>query len=668
MIADRAKNEVQSTMVGEKIAMGVQAEDMPHIMDVLAGLYQNRLRAVIREYSTNALDAHVEAGFSGPVEVTLPSMMDPTFKVRDFGIGLDAEGIREVYSQYGRSTKRGTNEQTGMLGLGSKCALSYGDQFTVVSVKNGRRITVLVSVDEEGLGHMQILGSPEGVPTSDANGTEVQVAVRREDIHRAAREAADIFRFWNKGSVTVDGKEPDSFRDEDVLRLSDDLFLCKHGNGPDDDLIVMGSVAYKQRLPLNFERRNWSVVAFVPIGTVKPTPSREGLKDTKMTTDALAVIAGHFHKTITGAIQREVDAAPTPQAALKVIIGWAEYVPNAAKGAAAYAYKGNVVPTGWTPTASAGTDQWGSPLKGVEVAPVRGYYRKSQTSRYRDWPVNNWPTTVWVTDYKPEKFTAQHKSKLDLWAQQNNVGWNTSNGYQSRDSTLEYFVLAREPIPASPFIDPARIVSWDVIRKIKLPQSTVATVNGVPRIPGSYDIVTEKGYEQGVPGDKLRQDKPLFYIHGNRWEGSAYTAALQTTYPAFTIVCLPGNRLAKWKRDVPKSKPVMDGIKASYDAWKARTTKDQRLALTIRDNHWTNSLAALPAGVKDPALREGRRLAQIKVDHIRDARNVFRSVLNVAQVAEKYDNPLEKYPLYRDSFAKDPHTLIYLDAAYKAGV
>ena len=42
--------------------------------------------AVIREYATNAADAHVEAGISErPIEVTLPSRLNLQFKIRDYG-------------------------------------------------------------------------------------------------------------------------------------------------------------------------------------------------------------------------------------------------------------------------------------------------------------------------------------------------------------------------------------------------------------------------------------------------------------------------------------------------------------------------------------------------------------------------------------------------------
>ena len=53
------------------------------------GLYANKIRAVVRELSTNAYDSHIDAGKKDvPFEVHLPNSMEPHFSIRDFGTGL----------------------------------------------------------------------------------------------------------------------------------------------------------------------------------------------------------------------------------------------------------------------------------------------------------------------------------------------------------------------------------------------------------------------------------------------------------------------------------------------------------------------------------------------------------------------------------------------------
>src|SRR5262245_34262870 len=106
--------DVDSTLAGENVRMGIDTSALQHIISVLTDLYSDPELAVIREYSTNALDAHRDAGNPLPIEVTLPTPLAPLFKVRDYGDGLDAEDIRNIYSRYGTSTKRDSNDVVGM--------------------------------------------------------------------------------------------------------------------------------------------------------------------------------------------------------------------------------------------------------------------------------------------------------------------------------------------------------------------------------------------------------------------------------------------------------------------------------------------------------------------------------------------------------------------------
>jgi len=57
-------------------------------------LYSDKILAVLREYSANAWDAQREIGRgSEPIEVTLPTLQDPTLRIKDKGPGLSKESI-----------------------------------------------------------------------------------------------------------------------------------------------------------------------------------------------------------------------------------------------------------------------------------------------------------------------------------------------------------------------------------------------------------------------------------------------------------------------------------------------------------------------------------------------------------------------------------------------
>ena len=89
------------------------------------GLYSNKIKAVIRELSCNAVDSHVAANKADtPFEVHLPTVLEPWFSVRDFGLGLDGDQVENIYTTYFESTKTESNDFIGALGLGSKSPFS----------------------------------------------------------------------------------------------------------------------------------------------------------------------------------------------------------------------------------------------------------------------------------------------------------------------------------------------------------------------------------------------------------------------------------------------------------------------------------------------------------------------------------------------------------------
>ena len=133
------KPTVEASGVTTTATFGIKESGVGHIFHILRNqLYSDATTAVIREYATNAADAHVEAGITDrPIEVTLPSRFNLQFKVRDYGKSLSPEEIVDIFAFYGESTKRNTNNQTGMLGIGSKSGFAYGDNFVINSYIDG---------------------------------------------------------------------------------------------------------------------------------------------------------------------------------------------------------------------------------------------------------------------------------------------------------------------------------------------------------------------------------------------------------------------------------------------------------------------------------------------------------------------------------------------------
>lgn len=649
---------IDSTMQGEKVAMAIRAEDMAHIMGVMTNLYENRLLAVIREYSTNALDAHIEAGVSLPIEITLPSSFAPTLTIRDYGVGLTVEDIRTIYSQYGRSTKRGSNDQVGMLGLGCKSALTYTTQFTVSSVKDGHRVTVLVSREEDGGGVMQILGNE---PTDDASGTEVMVSILRQDIYRASQLAEDFFQYWDADTVLLNGRSPDRI---EGLKITDRIMVVEHDEG---DKVVMGNVAYPVTLDIpgtspSYRGREFSVVARVGIGEVRPTPSRESLMDVKATNAAMQAIVDEYTKSVKGAIQAEINKCNSPQDAIRTIFTWNRYIGK--QKPSDYTYHGVAVPDAWAPInplTKKPYDEYEYPVQANRFR--TGYYKATEIQGYRSINVEMWPATVWVANFLPAKYTPSHRAKLLKWCEDNNIGQN---------GEVQQFILCPSNAPSSTFIDSSMIVEWEIIKAVKVERATTTSWGGVRRIPGSYDLFTEKGSQTEVSGGDIRQDKPLFYVHGNIHAGYVYQSALDLMYPEYTLVCLSLNRIEKFKRDASTVKEVQVALTEGYKTWSSKRTKDELSALAMLDSRSHRPYKVInPSKVNDPRIKEACRLARIDVAKLQSARNCLRPFIHTLgdDFDASFDDPIDDYPLAASYVTLREHpedSYLYMNAAYAA--
>lgn len=181
----------------------------------LTELYEDPIEASVRETVSNGLDAISESfsGETGEIHITSPSKLNPVFSVRDNGVGMSYDDLKNIYSKYGASTKMNNFEQIGAYGLGAKAPLAYGTEFTVSSVKEGVRTTIIVA-REELTNYIQIVDSVE---TDDLSGTTVSIPVSNYDIGRFEE------KIQNYKTNPIDKKGVKVFINEEEV-LSNDFF------------------------------------------------------------------------------------------------------------------------------------------------------------------------------------------------------------------------------------------------------------------------------------------------------------------------------------------------------------------------------------------------------------------------------------------------------------
>ena len=212
-----------------------------------SGLYANKIRAIIRELSCNAVDSHVAAGKADtPFDVHLPNALEPYFSIRDYGTGLSHEQVTNIYTTYFESTKTDSNAFIGALGLGSKSPFSYTDNFTVTAIKDGRKGIYTAFINEQGVPSIALM-SDQGFCDEPA-GVEVKFAVTdRYDFGKFVDEARTVYTYFALRPV-VSGNSSFGFRD--VEYESRDIIPGVHQQkGSNKSVAVMGNIAYPIEVP-----------------------------------------------------------------------------------------------------------------------------------------------------------------------------------------------------------------------------------------------------------------------------------------------------------------------------------------------------------------------------------------------------------------------------------
>jgi len=643
MIAERNTDRTTQGNIGqfESIEMGIADDATAHIISLLTDLYGDQIGAIVREYATNAADAQIEAGIDAPIEVSLPGPLSPLYSVRDRGIGLDAEGIRAIYSQYGASTKRETNAQNGMLGLGCKAALTYADQFTIVSVKDGIRTTVIVSRKDDDLPTMTIV---DETPVNLPSGTEVQVPVRQQDIRAFEAKAREFFSYWNDGEALVGGNPSEKIKG---LAIGDDMIVTDSGGyGDDRHKIVMGGVAYpagdgfKPNLPYGK-----ALIAFVPIGSVRFAPSRENLMTTALTRATLAKVEMAFREKSVSSVQEAIDADATSHAdAVKIATQWARSIPGVKR--TLLTYNGAAIPE----IHALGEEALIVPMNGHKV---------SAHSKIREVGIADFTQTVFVYGYDRTSFTATHKRKLIQWTDEVN----------KPEVQPRQFIMCG-PKPVSPWLEGATFVHWKTVDALKLPRtSRLGGASG--RIPGSYDFFEGDTYREGVEDTEIDCSYPVHYFTGNAFQARPYVKMLKASgLDDFTVVVLGQNRIDKFLRNFPSATRVELAVKGLFDKWTANLTPDQRMALAMADMGATATFSGLDASkFDDPAIKEAIRISRVDIVSISKQRRTFREVTrSTLDGLPNFYSPLSNYPLCSGyCFARNmDHVQIYCNAVYAA--
>jgi hypothetical protein len=548
--------------------MEVDADGMAHIMALLTKLYSDEEMACIREYSTNALDAQFDAGYTGPIEVTTPTSLSPFLRIKDHGVGMDKATFTDLYSQYGKSTKRAQKETNGSMGIGCKSALAYTTQFSVVGVKNGVKTTASISIDEDGVGDIQIIDESK---TDESNGVEVIIPAKR--YNEFEEKAEKFFQFWKRGTVLLNGKDPV----KDFEKMTDRIYLH---DGP-EDVVVMGNVAYPVDDAYAISKAGRNVACFVTMNTADEvvfTPSREGLIYNGITKNALMGLREEYQAHIREHVERSIANAPNHYEAWLLAKKFAsEFGAPIVKDVK---YNGDEMHSGYIMVTRNGVE---NKFRATFWNPQR--HRNSVNGNVEVSLDSIQSSSMVITGYKGSGVSSVNKSKIKQYAVENGIAIG-GGGYYGKSIIL----VSEDVLPGAPWTTYVKTHSWKSILAATKAERT-ANAGGGFSYDGRYDVWDADSDTFEVT-DVPVTAKILFYSPKDCNPSGTFLNRIVEADPDVVIVSANANRHGKLQRLYPNSKQLRIGewnvifAKQDFDALSQDDLDTLRFQTLYSEGYW----------------------------------------------------------------------------------
>jgi hypothetical protein len=284
---------------------------------LIDGLYSDKPRAIIRELWSNAFDSHIAAGIMDtPFYCRLPTKLEPTFSVRDYGVSLTHDQVMHLYTTVFESTKDDSNAVVGKFGLGSKTPFAYTDSYSVTAWLDGKKRAYNAFIDEKGIPRIALFYEED---SDEPQGVEVSFAIKDVDIQTFAYAAQRVVQGFDvppKCNVELN-KNP-----REIVLQGPNWSVGKlDRNAHNTDITVrQGCVLYPVDIKALKSKDDEQVLEMLvgldlriemPIGTVDITPSRETLSYDDTTCANILKVTKEVGELILAEAQKKIDAAPT---------------------------------------------------------------------------------------------------------------------------------------------------------------------------------------------------------------------------------------------------------------------------------------------------------------------------------------------------------------------
>ena len=209
----------------ERINAKIDPSAVNLVMDMLAKNYNDPIPSAIREYVANGVDTHRKENRKKRVLLHLPEEGNEMITVTDFGEGLSLDEIKEIYANFGISTKRDDNTQIGSFGIGSKAGLAIANEVNITSRKNGKETSFSLIRDKKGIATLL----KEETTTHLPSGTIITIPHDVFD-EMTTKRIRRMLSGWSKEEVFVTNLQTDlnDYRIPDVSKTYPEGYIIPH--------------------------------------------------------------------------------------------------------------------------------------------------------------------------------------------------------------------------------------------------------------------------------------------------------------------------------------------------------------------------------------------------------------------------------------------------------
>jgi len=322
----RLENQKQSNVLAtgpanKSIGMSLDLDSAQVLMQMLSkNLYSDAIGSTVRECASNALDSHRRAGVNKPIVVSLVrnNSNNYEFSVEDFGIGLDADDVEKIISKYGKSTKRDSDTELGMMGLGFKAPLAYASSFYFTCRKDGVERKYMMYEGED----TNTIDLIYEKPTTEGNGVKVIIPIKWGDRYDFVNKIREQLAYFEHVYFNVDDI------DNNFVIHRSNLFQFSELSSDNYLHVCLDDVYY----PLDFKKLGIDKIE-IPVGLrlsltdgVFPTPNREALRYTPEAKKAIIDKIVRFANIMTQRYNQSVTVDSNVYAVLKYYTNNSRYI------------------------------------------------------------------------------------------------------------------------------------------------------------------------------------------------------------------------------------------------------------------------------------------------------------------------------------------------------